>query len=178
MYTKDEMFEQFITKGFVRLNDPTMFSEIDFEDLRWKNSGMVGLPIVERDDLVQRGIDTTQRLLGAKYVSIFDENYKLGDLCEIVNGMDEATLSWHNDLVEGYNLCILLYFDTMDEDIGGAISFRYTNSDHIETFYPKHGDVLIMNHSKRFEHVVSPLNIPLHRRVASFNYIIDWDITR
>jgi hypothetical protein len=179
MYTKDNMLDDFLFKGFVRLNDPLMFTEIDFECLRWKNSGMVGLPIAERDNETNDAISRTQKMLGEKYVKLFDENYKCGDMCEIVNGMDEATLSWHNDLVEGYNLCILLYFDTMDSDIGGDISFRESiTKEQTGNFYPNHGDVLIMNHSERFEHVVAPLKMPLHRRVASFNYNINDILTR
>ena len=178
MFMKHKLFEEFLTKGCVRINDPSVFSEIDFETLRWKNSGMVGLPIVERDEQVQTAINTTQKILGEKYVKILDENYNVGQLCEIVNGMDQPTLVWHNDLVEGYNVCILLYFDSMDEDIGGSISFRDSTTKEItESFYPQYGDVLIMNHSKRFEHIVSELKIPLHRRVASFNYYINPVIT-
>lgn len=178
MSTKDSLFEDFINKGCVKINDPSMFSEIDFESLIWKNSGMIGLPIVERNEHIEIAISKTQKKLGEKYVKLLDEEYKVGELCEIVNGMDQPTLVWHNDLVEGYNLCILLYFDSMDEDIGGAISFRDSITKEItESFYPKYGDILIMNHSKRFEHIVSPLIIPLHRRVASFNYYINSAIT-
>jgi hypothetical protein len=175
---KDKLFEDFLTKGCARINDLSVFSEIDFESLRWKNSGMVGLPIIERDEQIQQAINITQKILGEKYVKILDDNYTIGEMCEIVNGMDDATLSWHNDLIEGYNVCILLYFDSMDDDIGGDISFRDSATKEItESFYPQYGDVLIMNHSNRFDHVVSPLKIPLHRRVASFNYYINPAIT-
>ena len=178
MYMKDNFFESFITKGCVRVNDSSMFSEIDFETLTWQNAGMIGLPIVKKTDDVKLAISKTQKLIGEKYVKTLDENYNIGELCEIVNGMDQPTLEWHNDLVEGYNLCVLLYFDSMDEEIGGSISVRNSITKEItESFYPQYGDILIMNHSKRFEHIVSPLNIPLPRRVASFNYYINPSIT-
>ncbi len=169
------IYDDFFNNGFSLINDPEVFvylEDIDYwEWLNWKHQG---LQLIKRTDEIQNAIDKTQILLGEKYVSKFDPNYKLGKECEIVNGMDDATLSWHNDNIEGYNLCILLYFDTMDHDIGGKTKFRHMASKEISgEFYPKKYDVSFMNHCLRFEHVVTPLNFSMHRRVASFNFNIN-----
>ena len=69
---------------------------------------------------------------------------------------------------------ILLYFSDTDEDTGSGIGFRdpVTKIEHA-FFYPKSGDVCIINHTTKFEHRVTPQNIPIPRIVASFHYYVD-----
>lgn len=173
------MIEEFKKNGFYKVNDKEVFKYLkDFESWEWKNLKEQGLRLVKRNVLVENDIRNTQILLAEKYVKHIDPNFQYGDDCEIVNGMDEATLSWHNDNIEGYNLSILLYLDDMDEDIGGDISFRdIKTKEYIDGFYPKRYDVSFMNHNLNFEHIVNPLKLDVPRRVALFNYKINKDIS-
>jgi hypothetical protein len=168
----NEIYKNIINNGYFKTNDPEVFrffEEID--GWSWKNLKDQGLQMIEHSEEVDTAINNTQLLIAEKYVKHLDNNYKLGDECDIVNGMDDATLSWHNDSQEGYNLSVLLYFDTMDSDIGGELSFRGIDSKEVTgSFYPKKHDIVFMNHGTQFEHIVGSLKMPLHRRVATFNY--------
>ena len=165
--------------GYCKLHDPDVFVYLkDIDGWEWINHKDQGLRLIKRTSEIQQAIDNTQKLLAEKYVKHLDPNYQLGNDCEIVNGMDDATLSWHNDNLEGYNLAILLYLDTLDTDTGGAVQFRDIDT-HVVTgsFYPSQYDISFMNHNKKFEHVVTPLKMDLPRRVATFNYVISEGIT-
>ena len=71
-----------------------------------------------------------------------------------------------------------MYFDTMDEDIGGAIQFRNTKTKElINSYYPKQHDIIIMNQSEKFEHMVTSLKIKMPRKVASFHYFVNKNLT-
>lgn len=162
-----------IRNGFIKVNDPEMFKYLeDIESWEWKN--LHGLRLIKRNTTIEEALIKTQRLIGDKYISKIDPMYKFGGDCDIVNGMDDATLSWHNDNIEGYNLSVLLYWDSMDEDIGGMIKFRdISNKEAVGEFYPQKYDVSFMNHGPAFEHIVTPLKLPMNRRVATFNYNIN-----
>ena len=176
---KVEMLDNFLTQGYVLTNDKDAFEFIDLNEIKWTDAGHVGLQVVIKDESIKKQLQDTQKYLGEKYVKQIDINYKLSDKIDLVNGMDKATLVWHNDLIEGPNLCILAYFDTMDSDIGGAICFRETLSKReLIEHYPKQYDLLVMNQSMKFEHMVTSLKLKLPRRVASFNYYIDERLTK
>lgn len=173
------MLDKFLTQGFVLDNNIEAFKFIDLNEIKWTDAGHVGLQVVIKKQSIQQQLLDTQKYLGEKYVKQIDENYKLADKIDLVNGMDKATLVWHNDLIEGPNLCVLTYFDTMDNDIGGAICFRETlTKKQLIEHYPKQYDLLIMNQSSKFEHMVTSLKLKLPRRVASFNYFIDERLTK
>lgn len=173
------MIDDFLTKGFIILNDKDSFQFIDINDIKWTDAGHVGLQVVIKENKIQNELLETQKYLGEKYVKQIDPNYKLANKIDLVNGMDEATLIWHNDLIEGPNLCILAYFDDMDEDIGGAICFRNSETkEKIIKYYPIQNDLIIMNQSMKYEHIVTPLKLKLPRRVASFNYYITERFTK
>lgn len=173
------MIDSFLTKGFIILNDKNSFNFIDINDIKWTDAGHVGLQVVIKENKIRNELLETQKYLGEKYVKQIDFNYKLADKIDLVNGMDEATLIWHNDLIEGPNLCILAYFDDMDEDIGGAICFRNSETkEEIIKYYPIQNDIIIMNQSLKYEHIVTPLKLKLPRRVASFNYYINERLTK
>jgi hypothetical protein len=168
----NEIYKNIINNGYFKTNDPEVFKFLNSIDgWPWNNLKDQGLQMINRNAEVDEAINSTQLLIAEKYVKHLDSNYKFGNECDIVNGMDDATLSWHNDSQEGYNLSVLLYFDTMDSDLGGELSFRHIDSKSVTgSFYPKKYDIAFMNHGKRFEHIVSELKMPLHRRVATFNY--------
>lgn len=172
------IYENFFNKGFSVINDKEVFKYIEgIESWEWKNLKTEGLQLVVKSPGVIDAIQKTHLLLAEKYVRLIDPNYKLGGDCDIVNGMDEATLSWHNDECEGFNLCILLYWDSMDEEIGGQTCFRDISSAELTgQFYPQRYDVSFMNHCSRFEHVVTPLKLPMNRRVGLFNYNISEEL--
>lgn len=174
----DKIYDEFLKKGFCKINDPTVFKHLeDIDSWEWKNRKDQGLLLIKRNSNIEEFIKKTQDIIGETYVKKIDPNYTCGGDCDIVNGMDDATLSWHNDNVEGYNLCVLLYLDSMDDDIGGMTRFRDIETKEITgQFYPQKYDVSFMNHGLKFEHIVTPMKMPLDRRVALFNYNIDYKL--
>jgi hypothetical protein len=169
-----KLHDDLFNKGFHKLNDPELFKYLtEIDSWEWNNLKTEGLQLVKRNSFIEEAIDKTHKLIADKYIKLLDTSYKFGDECDIVNGMDDATLSWHNDNIEGYNLCVLLYIDSMDEDIGGMTRFRDIQSKEITgEFYPQKYDVSFMNHGSQFEHIVTPMKLPIDRRVALFNYNI------
>jgi len=168
------MLNEFLINGHHKLNDIVPLNFIDIYRVEWSDAGYVGLQVAFKDNILKNQLKKVQEYLGNNYVKQIDPDYKIADKIDLVNGMDAATLVWHNDLIEGPNLCILAYFDTMDKDIGGAIQFRNTQTKElINSYYPQQHDIIIMNQSLKFEHIVTPLNFKLPRRVASFNYYIN-----
>jgi hypothetical protein len=173
------MKNDFLTKGCVIFNDSYAFQFIDINDIKWSDAGHVGLQVVIKEEKIQNELLSTQKYLGEKYVKQLDPNYKLANKIDLVNGMDQATLQWHNDLIEGPNLCILAYFDDMDYDIGGAICFRNSETkEEIIKYYPIQNDLIIMNQSLKYQHIVTTLKLKLPRRVASFNYYVNERLTK
>lgn len=172
----DSIQQDLFTKGYHIFNDQSLFEYLkDMESYRWLNwKEKEALHLVERDDEMNSIIDNTQRLIGEKYIKLLDPDYQLGGDCEIVNGLDSATLTWHNDEVEGYQLAVLLYWDNLDEDTGGNIEFRYKDTKVITgSFYSKKYQCIMINHGPKFEHIVRPLKLPVNRRMALFNYKSD-----
>lgn len=173
------MLNEFLTNGHYKINDVVPLNFIDIYRVKWYDACHMGLQLAIKDNKLIGQLKRVQEYLSDTYVKQIDPNYKSVDKIDLVNGMDDATLVWHNDLVEGPNLCILVYFDTMDKDIGGAIQFRNTQTKElINSYYPQQHDIIIMNQSLKFEHIVTPLNFKLPRRVASFNYYINESLTQ
>lgn len=174
------ILQESYTRGYAKITDKEMFQHLEgidgWEWHKWKVQDE--LQLISRTPEIDEAINKTQQLIADRYISLGDPDYKLGDDCVIVNGMDTATLSWHNDEVEGYNVAVLLYFDDMDADTGGKVSFRHRYSNMpIGSIYPKKYNILFLNHTSRFEHKVDPMKIPVDRRVAMFNYNVNKRLT-
>lgn len=163
-----------IGEGYHLLRDEASFQFIDINTVEWSDRGTIPLQMVKRTESVELALAITQKYLAEKYIRPTFGNYHL-DYCDLVNGMDDNVYEWHNDYEENkVNLGILLYFSDTDEEIGSGIGFRdpRTKEEHA-FFYPKTGDVCILNHTTKFEHRVTKQNIPLPRMVASFHYYVD-----
>jgi hypothetical protein len=168
------MLDNFLTQGYVIENDKDVFKFISLDNINWTDDEKIGLQICKKEELIENQLLDTQKYLGEKYVKLIDKNYKLSDKIDLVNGVDKATMLWHNDLIEGPNCGCLLYFDDTDEDTGGAIKFRHAKSkDQICEIYPKKYDIIVINHSLRFQHIVTEQKMPVPRRVMSLNFYLD-----
>ena len=168
------MLDNFLTQGYVIENDKDVFKFISLDNINWTDDEKIGLQICKKEELIENQLLDTQKYLGEKYVKLIDKNYKLSDKIDLVNGVDKATMLWHNDLIEGPNCGCLLYFDDIDNDTGGAIKFRHSKSkDQICEIYPKKYDIIFINHSLRFQHIVTEQKMSVPRRVMSLNFYLD-----
>ena len=161
-------------RGYYHIRDEEAFQFIDIHSVEWSNKGTIPLQMCIRTPDTQTALQKTQEWLGEKYIRPIFGDYH-SDYVDLVNGTDDNVFDWHNDYEEGkVNLGILLYFTDTDEEIGSGIGFRLPfTTDLTGFFYPKAGDVCIINHTPNFEHRVTKQNIPLPRIVASFHYYVN-----
>ena len=55
--------------------------------------------------------------------------------------------NWHNDLREGANLAILMYFtNASNKEQGGSISVRNRHTKEISCMFQDKTDIVILNH--------------------------------
>ena len=60
--------------------------------------------------------------MGDKYIKLLSNKYNLYGQPEIVNGVDNESTNWHNDLREGANLAVMMYFtNASNKEQGGSI---------------------------------------------------------
>jgi hypothetical protein len=82
--------------------------------------------------------------------------YNLYGQPEIVNGVDNPSTNWHNDLKEGANLAILMYFTNASNiEQGGSLSVRNKETNELSCMlHPGKGDMIILNHRETWQHKV------------------------
>jgi len=161
--------------GFVVFTDVSCFQYIDINTVEWTEQGTITLRVVKRNEKINYALHMTQEYLGEKYIRPLFGKYYFS-YCDLVNGVDDNVYEWHNDYEENkVNIAILLYFSDTDQDIGSGIGFRLvSNKQSTGFFYPKEGDVCIINQTSNFQHKLTKQNIPLPRIVASFHYYVDY----
>jgi hypothetical protein len=168
------MKKQILDKGYYYTKDEDAFQFIDIYSIQWSELGDIPLQMCVRTPETQAALLQTQAWLAEKYVCPVFGNYK-NSYVDLVNGMDNNVFEWHNDYEENkVNLGILLYFTDTDEETGSGIGFRLPFiTESTGFFYPKAGDVCVINHTTNFEHRITKQNIPVPRIVASFHYYVN-----
>ncbi len=79
-------------------------------------------------------------------------------------GVDDGVGVWHTDAREHLGLQIICYQEDFTPEEGGSIAVRcYDGIERV--YYPKNGDVLVLNHQVDTEHMVERVN-SIKRRVA------------
>lgn len=169
------MINQLLEQGYYRTTDAGAFELIDAYSVEWTEEGTIPLQMVVRSQETQRMLLTVQDYLGEKYIRpVFGDYHK--DYVDLVKGMDDNVYDWHNDYEKScVNLGILMYFSDTDIDTGTDIQFRRADTKESRGgFYPKAGDLAVLNHTTDFEHLVTRQKIKLPRIVASFHYHVDY----
>lgn len=168
------MEKQILDKGYYCTKDEDAFQFIDIHSVMWTERGEIPLQMCVRTPETQESLLKTQTWLAEKYIRPTFGDYTCSYV-DLVNGMDDNVFDWHNDYEENkVNLGILLYFTDTDEEIGSGIGFRLPFTTELTGFfYPKAGDVCLVNHTTNFEHQVTKQNIPLPRIVGSFHYYVN-----
>jgi hypothetical protein len=108
--------------------------------------------------------------IGQKYVSKILNSYRIVDFC-LWNGVDPETEVWHTDDKVGYDFSFLCYLNDLTKQTGGSISFRNVNEKEKKyEIYPKKNDIVIMNHSSSWEHIVEQMKPGYDRFVFHIGY--------
>ena len=167
------MLDKFLNNGFYKLSDSKAFKFFDIDNVKWIDNAKIGVLIIERNGKIEKQLEKTRDYVSDNVILPHLKSHGFGKI-EVVNGLDKPTLEWHNDLVEGPNCGCLLYFDDTNEDTGGSIKFRHARSkDEICEIYPKKYDIIVINHSLRFQHMVTEQKMPVPRKVMSLNFYLD-----
>ena len=144
----------------------------------------VQIPFVETEgeytvavhtEKVGHALSTTHKYLGDKYISKVSSKYKLHGRPQIVNGVDYESTLWHNDLKEGANIAILMYFTSAcNKEQGGSLSVRNKQTKELSCWlYPGKNDLIFLNHSKVWEHRVGKFKLINNERIVGcFDYNI------
>lgn len=158
---KDQL-DNFLTKGYARFNE-----------LGLLNLSKFVMTNVEVQDKLVEDKDPEQQLELKNFIDYITKNYvnPIWPNAEVTyygvwDGVDEGSMTWHNDAVEGFDFNVLYYYDSTDEDVGGAVEFRYNGGEDI--IYPKAGDIVFINQNGKFYHKAN--RSEKQRRVATIEY--------
>lgn len=156
------------TKGHVKFSEPGGLDLIDINNYkllnveeRSRDNGKKDLPL----DLSKK-LNAFAYYLKSKYL---DPTWPKSVYNKFIvwDGVDRDNQGWHTDLFEGYDLFFLYYFDDTFEKSGGSINFRW-DKDKTAQYYPKAGDLFLVNNTRGFWHRAESTKI--QRRVASFDF--------
>jgi len=167
------MLNEFNTKGFIKLSEPTGLDLIDINRFRLPNTEERLRDNTKNDvdpELTQR-LELFAHYLKTKYIDPIWPTSKYNKFIAF-EGVDKDNQGWHTDMVEKYDMFFLYYFDDTHKSTGGSVEFKWKIKDHedIATVQPKAGDLILVNNSRGFWHRANPTSI--QRRVVSFDFNI------
>jgi hypothetical protein len=159
-------------KGFVKLYEPEALDMIQIDKFVLLNTEER-----LRDNIMQDvSSDLSTRLsFFAQYIKTkyIDPEWPGAVYNKFVvwEGVDKDNQGWHTDMFEGYDIFFLYYLDTMTPETGGSVSFKWqglTDTESSVEFYPKAGDLFMVNNMRGFWHKAQSCSIK--RRVVSFDF--------
>lgn len=159
-----DQFENFVTKGYAIFLDPGIIDLSKFNITNVETAkDLQDITNLEEKTLLQQFVD----YVSDNYVKTVYPNFEV-KYANVWNGVDEGSMCWHNDHVEGFDFNVLYYYDSMSELVGGEIEFKYPNGE--DKIYPQSGTLVFINQNGQFQHRANRSTIS--RRVASIEYKI------
>lgn len=165
----EQWINDFYTKGYAKFSEPDLVKMISVEDVdfvyheeRLRDNFRDGFP----PHVVQQ-MDLANAYLTEKYIDKLSQDHEFMNYV-IWEGVDKDSGLWHNDGFEGGNVFFLFYFDQQFPESGGEIQFKWPGEGNIDTYYPKPGDLMLLNQSSGFFHRASKSKI--QRRLCSWTY--------
>ena len=167
--------ENVLINGVWPTADPLPFRFFEGVEIPFKEQGEYKVCIHTKE--VDNALKITHSYLGDKYIKMLSGKYNLYGQPEIVNGVDSGSTNWHNDLKEGANLAIMMYFTNANSiEQGGSLSVRNKETNELSCMlHPGKGDMIILNHRETWQHKVGEWkSIPgkEERIVGCFDYNI------
>lgn len=156
----------FICNGFTQTTDDTVISKIQATLNDWENLDSKGIRyrVPKQFDL-----QVAHQYIADTYVSKFFDKVELGYNGIWDGGIKRDVDKWHNDLIEGCNLFVMLYLN--DVTTGGQLCFKCND---IETgcIQPRKG-LLVMGSQEL--HVVHKVSLTTEQRmVCNFGFNVSW----
>lgn len=162
-----ELKENIYKFGYHKLYEPDGLSLIKSHEFKLLNVEERGRDNGEKDipkELTDR-LNTFAFYLKTKYIDMNWENSVYNKFI-IWEGVDRDNQGWHTDMFEGYDLFFLYYMTDNSPDTGGHIEFKWKDGE--KKYYPKSGDLFLVNNGRGFWHRAGPSKI--RRCVASFDF--------
>lgn len=164
------MMSDFLVNGFYHTNSQMRLRLLDKEEFDWKDMGEYKVANLSKHSM--EFLDYIQYIIGQDYVSKVCHKFEPTSI-DVINGVDNGTKDWHNDLIEGEHIAVLCYLSDTDETTGGYTEFRSTQTGEVTgKFYPKKYDICMINHSEGWQHRVEPLKKDVDRIAINFGYKI------
>lgn len=146
-----EMHTSLYTRGFYCYHDTILESVIP-DTIEWVKE-KEGFYVAKMSNDSSMILETIADRLKETLKNYF--NLSL-DTMSISQGIDVVTDTWHTDSIEMMGLQCLLYQDNLTESDGGSLGVKCFDS--VERhYYPKNGDIMILNHQVGVEHKVFPI---------------------
>jgi len=166
------VFDQLVSLGFYETNIAGILDTVNLSTIVWVPDGAPNVLVPqEPNDILSTQLncvdDHIRAILAPAFKSVVTGKIELWD------GTEPTSCEWHNDLVEGWNLFALIYFNDMDPENGGSVSFK-TPADDVYTVYPKYGTCVFVNMEPWYFHKVEPLCNPQPRVVLNICYRVEF----
>jgi hypothetical protein len=162
------MINDLIEKGYHQIDISELLSDVDLKLIIWKDEHLNNVYEPKDDD----NLDNAIKSINEKLVTILNKSFQSVDVgkTELWKGTEPTSCDWHNDLREGWNLFALVYFNDMNEETGGSISFKNAQEE-VFTVYPKYGTCIFVNMMPWYYHKVEQVkNSNIERVVLNCCY--------
>jgi hypothetical protein len=151
---KEEVVDALISKGFYKFDASELLSRVDISNVTWveDDAPNVFIPMDDEtlDDQLREFNSNLIEMFGNAFATVTTGKIELWD------GTEPTSCEWHNDLIEGWNLFALIYFNEAVPNNGGAVMFKSIIDDSEYIVYPSYGTCVLVNMQPWYFHRVVP----------------------
>lgn len=148
-FNLEQMHEDLMVYGYYCYHDDALINIVDKSDVKWEEE-LNGYGISKCDSATKRFEETQLHKFSELY-----PNLKL-IRSVIYYGIDKGVGVWHTDAREHLSIQAMCYQEDFDIDEGGSLQIQCY--DGVERhYYPKNGDVVIMNHTTDTVHKIDTI---------------------
>jgi hypothetical protein len=161
-------------KGFYKLYEPEGIDFVNLEKYKLLNVEERNRDNGEHDlpEELSHKLSIFANYLKTKYI---DSHWPENNFIKFTvwDGVDKDNQGWHTDMFEDYDVFFLYYYDDSEEKTGGAIQFKWKESDEFKIYshQPRSGDLFLVSNARGFWHRAESTTI--QRRVMSFDFQVD-----
>lgn len=157
-----EMHSDLMIYGMHVYHEPLMKDLVDFDSTKWN--------LVEHQSYgISSCHSAAEKLKNIQMKQVFPLFPNLIPMQPFVYyGIDEGSRTWHNDSREKLGIQFFCYQEDFEPADGGSLQVRCY--DGIERrYYPKNGDIVVMNHHTDIFHMVEQISGSKKRLAINFS---------
>lgn len=163
VFDEDQMHLDLMVLGVYVYHDPQMKGLLANEILDWEydEPGFA----VAKSHLAAQVFASAQAPRFANYYGHLEPRNPV-----IYCGADSGTRVWHTDLKEKISIQAICYQEDFEPSDGGSIRVK-CHDGIIRCYYPKNGDVLVLNLKAGTEHIVDPITSDKKRIAINLKFM-------